>query len=422
MEAPVGVGQIVAGKYEVERVLARGGTGLVVKARHLQLLEPCAIKFMLPEVLGTPMARERFLREARACARLKSDHVVRIFDVGELDAETPYMVLEYLEGADLEDHLDRCRPLPVAETAVYVLQMCAALAEAHALGIIHRDLKPANVFLARLPDGTTRVKLLDFGISKVLEGAAGVDQSQTVEGTIMGTPLFMAPEQARGDEVDARTDIWAVGVILYNLLTGRLPFESNQSMRTLAYVLSREPVPPSRHLPSIPPALEQLILRCLQKDPAARPASVNEIAAAIAPFAEGEGALLSLHVRRIFESSADGRPSLPQIDLPVTAARRPTARTLLDPQRPRWMVPAVISALVVAVLLGGALAPRSPESSPPPAALHAGDAVINAAPALPAVAPSPVVSAKPAPPRDTPAPPRSTVLSRSAGFDLGSRR
>ena len=170
---PVEVGQVVGGKYSVERILARGGAGVVVRAKHLQLLEPCAIKFMLPEALLTPMARERFLREARACARLRSDHIVKVFDVGELDAETPYMVLEYLEGIDLEERLARGKPIPVAEAIDYVLQICAGLAEAHSIGIVHRDLKPANVFLTRLPDGTTRLKVLDFGISKDLYDTPG---------------------------------------------------------------------------------------------------------------------------------------------------------------------------------------------------------------------------------------------------------
>ena len=143
--------------------------------------------------------------------------MVRVFDVGELDAETPYMVLEYLEGIDLEEHLRRGKPLPVAEAIDYVLQICAGLAEAHAIGIVHRDLKPGNVFLTRLADGTTRIKILDFGISKDLYDTPGGEQSRTADGILVGSPLFMAPEQVRADEIDTRTDLWAVGVILYYL-------------------------------------------------------------------------------------------------------------------------------------------------------------------------------------------------------------
>ena len=160
--------------------------------------------------------------------------------------------------------------LPIQEVALIALQICAALAEAHALGIVDRDLKPANVFLARAADGTSRVKLLDFGISKILENDP--DESKTLEGIIMGTPYFMAPEQARGEDVDPRTDIWALGVMLYVLLTGKLPFEGDAPTRTLAYILSRDPMPPSMHSPSMPPPLEDLILRRLEKDRARRPA------------------------------------------------------------------------------------------------------------------------------------------------------
>src|SRR5262249_47565368 len=245
MVLPVQVGQVIAGKYEVERIVARGGGGVVVKAKHLQLLEPCAIRLMLCGRLDAPSARERFLREARACARLRGDHVVRIFDVGELDAETPYMVLEYLEGVDLSEYLKPGRPLPVHEAVRYVLQICAALAEAHGLGIVHRDLKPANVFLARLAGGTTPVKLLRLGISKILVDPAGDEAAQTMAGCLMGTPFFMAPEQARGAPADTRADIWAVGVLLYLLLTARLPFEGDSPTMVLAGVLRREPRRPS---------------------------------------------------------------------------------------------------------------------------------------------------------------------------------
>ncbi len=310
MATPVQVGQIVGGKYEVERVIAQGGIGLVVKARHVQLHEACAIKFLLPEALEAPMARERFLREARACARLRSDHVVKVFDVGELDEQTPYIVLEYLEGVDLEGHMQG-GPLPPGEAALYCLQVCAALAEAHALGIVHRDIKPGNVFLARREDGTTCVKLLDFGISKLLGESAGSDQAQTMEGTVMGTPSAMAPEQARGDAVDTRTDIWAVGVLLYHLLTGAFPFDDPAPFRTLDKILRDDPGPPSGHVPTVPRGLDAIVLRCLEKDPARRPANVDEVATALAPFVDEAERPLSLHVRRVFESLGDGRASLP---------------------------------------------------------------------------------------------------------------
>ena len=338
MESPVEVGQIVGGKYRVERVLAQGGVGVVVKATHVHLHEPCAIKFMLPDALETPMARERFLREARACARLKSDYVVKVFDVGEVDGGMPYMVQEFLEGIDLEERMER-GVLPVGEAALYILQICAALAEAHALGIVHRDIKPGNVFLVRRSDGTTRVKLLDFGISKVLGEPANVDQAQTMEGTVMGTPVFMAPEQARGEAVDTRTDVWAVGVLLYHLLTGIFPFEGTAPFKTLDKILRSDPTPPSQHASGVPPEIDRIVLHCLEKDPDRRPAGVHELAAALEPFAEEGGAPISLHVRRVRESLVDARASLPSLP---PEARLPGVIVMPAPLKPA-VQPALIA-------------------------------------------------------------------------------
>jgi serine/threonine-protein kinase len=414
---------------------------------------------MLPETLDTPMARHRFLREARACARLKSDHVVRVFDVGELDDGTPYMVLEYLEGVDLETHMADGRPLPLHDVALYVLQMCAALAEAHGLGIVHRDLKPANVFLAQLPDGTTRVKLLDFGISKVLDDRDGTDQTQTQEGTVMGTPHFMSPEQVRGDPVDARTDIWAVGVVLYYISTGQLPFDDEVPLKTLDQVLTRDPLPPTQHVPGMPLEVAQIILRCLQKDADDRPSSVDEIADAIAPFADEEGLPISRKVRRIRESSADVRASLSSMPTLDSIRVEPTFRpmeTLATPatlapsaSRSRWMRRIALTALValatVVTLVLRTRAPRSsslsavaPAAAPlsiPPVAPPAASALPAATPRATEVAPP---TAQPAPhlPESAAPPFRHVPASasvgetrgsptqpapRSGGFDLGSR-
>jgi serine/threonine-protein kinase len=182
MESSVAPGDIIAGKYAVERVLAVGGAGVVVVAQHLQLMESCAIKLLSLEMLGTLQSRERFFQEARALAQIKSDHVVRVFDVGELDDGTPYLVMEHLEGDDLDDVLVRHRTLPIPEAAGYALQICLALAAAHRRGIVHRDLKPANVFVTEAPDGSPRLKLIDFGISKLLDPLAGLPAHLTQQG------------------------------------------------------------------------------------------------------------------------------------------------------------------------------------------------------------------------------------------------
>ena len=206
-------GQILAGKFQIERVLGRGGMGVVVAAQHLQLGQLVALKFLLPEALRNPEVTERFLREARAAVRLKSEHVGRVIDVGTLDDGAPYLVMEYLEGQDLDSFREEHERLPVAQVVSFVLQASEAIAEAHSIGIIHRDLKPANLFLTVRADGSPTVKVLDFGIAKATEGSE--DFSLTKTATVMGSPAYMSPEQLRSArDVDARSDIWAIGVIL----------------------------------------------------------------------------------------------------------------------------------------------------------------------------------------------------------------
>jgi len=199
------IGAVLAGRYRVERVLGQGGMGVVVKAMHLQLHQPVAMKFLLPEVLGNQQVVQRFLREAQAAVRLKSEHVARVIDVGSLESGAPYMVLEYLEGSDLSN-FPRSQ-LSIGGVVDLVLQACEALAEAHSLGIVHRDIKPANFFITRGSDGTPMLKVLDFGISKSPVAGSNLTATQSV----MGTPAYMSPEQMRSSrDVDHRTDIWAL--------------------------------------------------------------------------------------------------------------------------------------------------------------------------------------------------------------------
>src|SRR5215468_5144695 len=221
---PIPIGVVLAGKYRVDRVLGQGGMGVVVQAMHLQLNQPVAMKFLLPEVLGNDQVVERFLREAQAAVRLKSEHVARVIDVGTFDNGAPYMVLEYLDGVDLA-HFPRAQ-LTVGLMVDFMLQACEALAEAHALGIVHRDIKPANFFVTRGPDGAHLVKLLDFGISKAPTGQQ--DRNLTATMMVMGTPAYMSPEQMRASKsVDNRSDIWSLGIVLYELLQGVPPFEAD---------------------------------------------------------------------------------------------------------------------------------------------------------------------------------------------------
>jgi serine/threonine-protein kinase len=274
---------VLLGKYRVERVLGQGGMGVVVAARHVHLGELFAIKFLLPEALASADAMDRFVREARAAARLKGEHVAKVHDVGWLDSGAPYMVMEHLDGCDLKALVQSRGPLPAEQAAALALQVCDAIAEAHAAGIIHRDLKPANLFLVRRPNGTPCVKVLDFGISKQVT-PDGVDLTKS--GTILGSPLYMAPEQmVRTKGVDVRCDVWAMGVVLYELLTGKTPFAGETVTEVVARVLQEEPLPPSRLRAEVPLDLDRVVRRCLQKSPAHRFQSVEELAEALRPIA-----------------------------------------------------------------------------------------------------------------------------------------
>ena len=287
---PAGVpqpGELRAGKYRVERVLGIGGMGVVVAAMHLELDERVAVKFLAPNVPAQPDAIARFVREAKAAIKIRSDHVVRVLDSGKLESGAPYIVMEYLDGRDLHAVLEEEGPLPIETAVDYVLQACDAIAAAHALGIIHRDLKPGNLFLAKRSDGSGLVKVLDFGISKVMSGSAiSAPAGLTTTTTIMGTPAFMSPEQLRSTRhVDARADIWSMGTILFALVTGGPPY-SGESTADIAAKIIRDPPPPLRALrPDAPEGLEAVITCCLEKDPEARYAGIAELAEALLPFA-----------------------------------------------------------------------------------------------------------------------------------------
>jgi serine/threonine protein kinase len=276
-------GALLAGKYRVEHVLGEGGMGVVVAATNEALRQRVAIKLLRSGALANAKALGRFEREARAAASLRSNHVARVLDVGKLEDGRPYMVMEYLEGQDLGDVIDRPGEMPVHEAVDYVLQACEAIAEAHAAGIIHRDLKPTNLFLSRTVDGRPLVKVLDFGISKMEDAAEDMSLTRTTE--IIGSPSYMSPEQLRASKgVDVRTDIWAIGVILFELLTKKLPFQALTITELVAVVLT-EPVPDlSVDRPDVPQALGDAIHRCLAKKREDRFASVADLVRTIAPF------------------------------------------------------------------------------------------------------------------------------------------
>ncbi len=279
-------GAILLGKYKVEKLLGQGAMGYVVAARHEFLGELHALKLMQPEALKSPEAVERFMREARAYARLKSDHAVHVHDFGRLDDGAPFIAMEHLEGQDLQNVLDDRKVFPFQEAALYVLQACDAIAEAHALGIVHRDLKPSNLFLARRSNGTPCVKVLDFGISKALEDITNAAPKLTATNTVMGTAYYMSPEQVRNSKAtDHRGDIWALGVILYEFATGRVPFEGENFFDISSNAVNSQPIPPSQLRPGIPLDFDYVVLRCLEKLPEMRYQSVGELIAALSPLA-----------------------------------------------------------------------------------------------------------------------------------------
>jgi len=279
----VAQGALLANKYRVERVLGQGGMGYVVEARHVTLDERVALKFLLPEYAKHPEASARFLREARAAVKIKSEHVARVSDVGTLDSGAPYMVMEFLDGADLAHTLKHKGVLSVEDALDFILQACEAIAEAHTYGIVHRDLKPANLFLAKRPDGSPLVKVLDFGISKVMGGG---DHALTKTTTAMGSALYMSPEQMQETRgVDHRTDIYSMGIALFELLAGRQPFYAETLPQLCAEVLTGVPTPLSAYRPDIPADLATRMERAYERDKNQRYQSISEFALALAPYA-----------------------------------------------------------------------------------------------------------------------------------------
>jgi eukaryotic-like serine/threonine-protein kinase len=278
-------GEIIAGKYRVEKTLGTGGMGYVVAAHHIQLDQKVAIKCLLPEILGNPEAVTRFTREARAAVKITSEHVAHVFDVGTLESGAPYIVMEYLDGGDLGAWIEHKGVLSLEQAVEFVLQACEAIAEAHSLGIVHRDLKPANIFCIRRADGVLSAKVLDFGISKVVGPIQSGAMDMTKTTSVLGSPYYMSPEQLRASrDVDARTDIWSLGVILFQLLTGNLPFSSD-ALPDLFVKIVHDPTPSVReYRPDMPAEIDAIIGKCLHKNREQRYANIAELAVALVRF------------------------------------------------------------------------------------------------------------------------------------------
>ncbi|MBX3262991.1 MAG: serine/threonine protein kinase, partial [Labilithrix sp.] len=280
-------GDTIAGKYVLDRLLGQGGMGAVFAAKHIKLSKAVAIKIMLADA-SNPEAAQRFINEGRAAANIQNEHVVRVDDVDE-ERGYAYMVLELLEGEDLAQVLERdpAHRLAPHVAVGYVLQALKGVIQAHAIGIVHRDLKPSNLFLAKRKDGSVVVKVLDFGISKAQGSSALAASPSALTSTkaMLGSPLYMSPEQLRSSKsVDQRADIWAIGIILYELMTGSLPFMGDNLGELFAAILERDPASLRTHVPDVPPALDEIVLRCLQRRPEHRFQTATELADALAPF------------------------------------------------------------------------------------------------------------------------------------------
>ncbi|MBS2020372.1 MAG: serine/threonine protein kinase [Deltaproteobacteria bacterium] len=337
---------VFAGKYRIDGVLGEGGMGRVLRAHHLQLDQPVAIKVMKPELLAEGDAARRFALEARATASLKSRNTVRVLDVDQLPNGVPYLVMEMLDGQDLARLVTERGPVGLDRAIHYLLQATDAIAEAHERGIVHRDLKPQNLFLTN--DGV--VKVLDFGLAKttsappsgpgaiVAAGTITSDSSRTGANLLVGSPHYMAPEQLWAGPVTPRTDIWALGATLYHLLAGVPPFPA-PNMEVLAnHILTQDVAPIAKRRDDVIPLADDLIRRCMMKDPGARFASVGAL----------QGALLHLRVelqtRRALGVTTDVASTMPdavtarppevsigsKLDgtMPVTTRRDPTRAPL----------------------------------------------------------------------------------------------
>ncbi|MFO0616181.1 MAG: serine/threonine-protein kinase [Polyangiaceae bacterium] len=309
MESPAEIGDLIAGKYRVDKVLGTGGMGVVVAATHVGLNEVRAIKMLRPKLATNPAYTDRFLQEAQAIARLKSEHIARVHDVGihvRADGQSvPYMVIEYVEGGDFATVLRQRGAPPVEQAVTYVLQITEALAEAHKHNIVHRDIKPANLFLSTSNDGSACVKVIDFGIAKT---AANLTQV----GVVLGSPRYMSPEQIRESrDVDVRADIWSLGIVLYELLTGQTPFQGGGILEVCERIFEDDPARPSRLRADVPAALDAVVLRCLEKDRERRYPHVAALAEALAPFATEDARTVAQRVARVLGVALPARVPLP---------------------------------------------------------------------------------------------------------------
>jgi eukaryotic-like serine/threonine-protein kinase len=364
------LGTLLAGKYRLESLLGRGGMGAVYKATHVMLGRPVAVKMIKPDLVGSPEMVRRFQREARAATSLDHPHIVRVYDLGETDDGTLYIAMEFVEGATLKDAIRSGGPMAPERIARFAAMVASALSTAHRQHVVHRDLKPQNLVLTTNSQGQESLKLLDFGIAKTFEDGA---TQLTAAGYALGTPHYMAPEQATGKEIDGRADIYALGVIVYEMLVGDVPFNDASTPAILIKHMTEPPEPPSRRRPGIHPALETIALTCLEKDPQRRYQSASDVTAALrdafpneVPSATREFTGLGTAAASATDAATIVTPSpAPAVVSPATSAAPPAAGTAA--QQPAASVPAVVPVAEAVPPPRPPVPEPAPAPPPPPA-------------------------------------------------------
>jgi len=359
---------LLGGKYRIERSLAAGGMGQVVIAEHLDLGRRVAIKLLRRELVRDSKTAERFRQEAKIVAKLKSPHVVRVFDVGSLDDGTPYIVMEFLEGEPLNRFISRNAPVPIEQAVEIILQALDGIAEAHSAGVVHRDLKPHNLFVTSRVDGARVIKVLDFGISKVATEISLITDASTggitLPNEILGTPIYMAPEQVTNSkDVDGRADLWSMGVILREMITGKRLFQGASPSAVFANIL-RDPVPDLlTECSSVPAGLDDVLARILARDRDQRFSTAKDMATALLPFAP----VHTPHSTPVLPGnlpppagSAAPRPSVGSIPPPIHSTSPP-------PRKRFWLF---VAAWFVAGALAAVWYSSSRKPTPPHASRH----------------------------------------------------
>lgn len=430
------VGDMIANKYRVDGVLGIGGMAVVLAATQVDLDRLVAVKVIRAELAANPGALERLLLEAKLTARLRSEHTCRVLDVGALPQGSPYIVMEYLEGSDLGALLTQEGPLDIATAVDFILEACEAIAEAHAFNIVHRDLKPENLFVTKLPDGSPTIKVLDFGISKQLGGRT-TGRALTNPSAALGSPHHMAPEQMQTPrDADARSDVWAIGTILFELLTGRSAFEGETLPAVCIAVMTATPQRASELRSDVPERLSRVIARCLNKAPADRYSSIADLAAELAPFGSFKAPAALQRIERVLAGNREhgrdfgGEPAAllrEGASTPSALQEQPGMRLRLEdrtphtataairapaPQRSSWMMVGLVGLSIVAVLVTARLVRDRQARSEPSVLISA--AVENS----PASKPAPEVATETLPPQSGQLEPAAFPISSASATPI----